>query len=634
LTWPPGLGHSSAAFTAFQPDRGGKLFSLQGERFILSDPKIRNFCIIAHIDHGKSTLADRLLEQTGTLTQREMCEQVLDSMDLERERGITIKAQAVRLFHKGEDGEVYQLNLIDTPGHVDFTYEVSRSLAACEGALLVVDATQGVEAQTIANVFLALEADLEILPVINKIDLPASDVEEARREITETIGLDGDQGIPVSAKTGLNCDHLLNEIIKQIPPPKIDADAPLRALIFDATYDNFRGVICYVRVMDGTLKKGDKIRFMKGEGNFEALEIGVLTPTKVPMDRLECGEVGYVIGGIRTLAEVHVGDTITHTRRPAAKSLPGYKQVQPVVFAGIYPVDADDYDTLKDSVEKLQLNDAAFFVEPETSDALGFGYRCGFLGLLHMEIIQERLIREYNQFLLFTAPSVVYKVYMTNGEQITIDSPSKLPPAPNIATIEEPFVEARIFFPKSYLGNVITLCQSKKGTQKEMEFISTERVMLHYEMPLIEIVSDFHDRLKSVTQGYASFDYEIIGYRPGHMVRLDIMVNAEPIDALSMIVHREDAESTGRLLCKKLREIIPRQLFKIPVQATIGGKIIARETVSAMRKDVTAKCYGGDISRKRKLLDKQKEGKKKMKQFGKVEIPQEAFMAVLRLNDE
>ncbi len=599
----------------------------------MSDPRIRNFCIIAHIDHGKSTLADRLLEITGTITKRELKEQMLDSMDLERERGITIKAQAVRMFHE-KDGVVYQLNLIDTPGHVDFTYEVSRSLAACEGAILVVDSTQGVEAQTLANVYLALENDLEIVPVINKIDLPAADVDEARRQITEAVGIDGETALPVSAKSGIGCKELLDALVDRIPPPKIDDDAPLRALIFDSAYDNYRGVVCYVRIKDGKLKLGDKIRFMKGELDFEVTELGVLSPRQSPVQELKCGEVGYVVAGIRTLAEVRVGDTITHARKPATQALPGYKEVKPVVFAGLYPVNADDYDSLKDSVEKLRLNDAAFFVEPETSEALGFGFRCGFLGLLHMEIIQERLEREYNQDLLFTAPSVVYRVHLTNGETVIIDNPSKMPNPQNIDNIEEPYVDARIFFPKEYLGNVLTLCQGKKGVQKDMNFISTERVMVHYEFPLSEIVSDFHDRLKSVTSGYASFDYEVTGYKEGDMVKMDVLVNGDPVDALSIIVHRSDAASKGRVLCKKLKEIIPRQMFVVPIQAALGGKIIARETVSAVRKDVTAKCYGGDISRKRKLLEKQKEGKKRMKQFGRVEIPQEAFMSVLRLSDD
>ncbi|CAN5470442.1 translation elongation factor 4 [soil metagenome] len=524
--------------------------------------------------------------------------------------------------------------MIDTFGHLDFTYEVSRSLAACEGAILVVDSTQGVEAQTIANVFLAMENDLELIAVINKIDLPAADIEEARRQITESIGLNGDNAIPVSAKTGLNCTAILQAVIDRIPPPKVTPNAPLRALIFDAKYDNYRGVVCYVRVMDGALKVGEKIRFMKGGLDFEVTELGILTPSQVQVAGLNCGEVGYVVAGIRTLADVHVGDTITHARKPATEALPGYKEVKPVVFAGLYPVNADDYDSLKDSIEKLRMNDAAFFVEPETSDALGFGFRCGFLGLLHMEIIQERLEREYDQDLLFTAPSVVYRVTMTNGDVILIDNPSKLPPAQNIEQIEQPFVEARIFFPKEYTGNVMTLAQNKKGEQKDLSFISPERVMVHYEFPLSEIVSDFHDRLKSVTSGYASFDYEVTGYRVGDMVKMDVLVNGEPIDALSIIVARSDSEYKGRILCKKLKEIIPRQLYAVAIQSAIGGKIIARETVSASRKDVTAKCYGGDISRKRKLLDKQKEGKKRMKQFGRVEIPQAAFMTVLRLNED
>jgi GTP-binding protein LepA len=600
----------------------------------LSAPLIRNFCIIAHIDHGKSTLADRLIELTGTLTQREMRAQVLDSMDLERERGITIKAQAVRLMHRGKDGQIYQLNLIDTPGHVDFTYEVSRSLAACEGALLIVDATQGVEAQTLANVYLALEANLEIIPVINKIDLPAADVDEARRQITESIGLDGDTAYCVSAKTGLGCTDLLQGVIDRIPPPKVDEAAPLRALVFDAIYDNFRGVICYVRVREGKLRVGEKIRFMRGGLDFEVTELGVLTPSQVPVDQLSSGEVGYVVAGIRTLQEVRVGDTITHARRPAPEALPGYKEAMPVVFAGLYPVNADDYDSLKTAVEKLRLNDAAFHVEPETSDALGFGFRCGFLGLLHMEIIQERLEREYNQNLLYTAPSVVYRVLLTNGEVVTVDNPSKMPPPQRIEEIEEPYVKARIFFPKEYMGPVLSLCQGKKGVQKDLSFISAERVMVHYEFPLSEILSDFHDRLKSCTSGYASFDYELSDYRPGDLVKMDILVNGEPVDALSVIVHRADASFKGRILCKKLKEIIPRQLYAVAIQSAIGGKIIARETVSALRKDVTAKCYGGDISRKRKLLDKQKEGKKRMKQFGQIEIPQEAFMSVLRLSED
>jgi len=600
----------------------------------LADPRIRNFCIIAHIDHGKSTLADRLLEETGTVTEREMQDQMLDTLELERERGITIKAQAVRLFHEADDGEIYQFNLIDTPGHVDFTYEVSRSLAACEGALLIVDATQGVEAQTLANVYLALENDLEIIPVINKIDLPSADIDEARRQITESVGLDGATAICVSGKTGQNVKTLLNEVTRRIPPPKINEEAPLRALIFDAAYDNYRGVICYIRIVDGRLRKGDKIRFMKGGMDYEVTELGVLTPRQVPIDELRCGEVGYLAAAIRDLAEVRVGDTVTHARKPALESLPGYREVKPVVFAGLYPVNADEYDSLKDAISKLRMNDAAFFVEPETSDALGFGFRCGFLGLLHMEIIQERLEREYNQNLLFTAPSVVYRVTFTNGEVKMIDNPSKMPDPQVIETIEEPYVQSRIFFPKDYLGPVLALCQAKKGVQKDMHFVSAERVQLTYEFPLAEIVADFHDRLKSATQGYASFDYEVTGYQEGRLVKMDVLVNGDPVDALSVIVHRDDAAYKGRILAKKLKEIVPRQLYAVAIQAAIGGKIVARETVSALRKDVTAKCYGGDISRKRKLLDKQKEGKKRMKQFGTIEIPQEAFMAVLRLSED
>ncbi len=600
----------------------------------MSDPKIRNFCIIAHIDHGKSTLADRLLEMSGTLTQREMRAQVLDSMDLERERGITIKMQAVRMFHKGRDGEIYQLNLIDTPGHVDFTYEVSRSLAACEGALLVVDASQGVEAQTIANVYLALEHDLEIIPVINKIDLPAADPDNAREEITESVGLDGDDALLVSAKTGVGCEDLYQAIIEQVPPPKIEADKPLRALMFDSHYDNFRGVVCYVRVMEGTLRKGDWIKTMRGEGRYEVAEVGVFTPAQVPVEQLGSGEVGYIIAGIKTLQETKVGDTITHFKNPALEPLPGYKEARPVVFAGVYPVNTDEYPALKESIEKLQLNDASIHVESETSDALGFGFRCGFLGLLHMEIIQERLEREYNLDLLFTAPSVVYQITMTDGKQVRVENPSKMPEPQRIEEILEPYVKCTIYFPSDYIGNVLTLCQAKKGVQKHMHYLSTKRVSVEYEFPLNEMVTDFHDRLKSVTSGYASFDYEIVGYRRGKLVKMDVLVNGEPVDALSVIIHREDAEYKGRQLCKKLKEIIPRQLYAVAIQSAIGGKIVARETVSAMRKDVTAKCYGGDISRKRKLLEKQKAGKKRMKQFGRIEIPQEAFMAVLRLDDD
>ncbi len=596
--------------------------------------RIRNFSIIAHIDHGKSTLADRLLEMTGTLTQREMRAQVLDSMDLERERGITIKAQAVRLFHKAPDGEIYQLNLIDTPGHVDFTYEVSRSLAACEGAVLVVDAAQGVEAQTLANVYLALENDLEIIPVINKIDLPSADIPEARQQITEAVGLDGEMALPISAKTGDGCKALLDAVVEHIPPPAGDPQAPLRALIFDSAYDTFRGVICYVRVVDGSLKTGEKIRFMRGGYDYEVLEVGVLTPAQMKMESLECGEVGYIVSGIKTIQDVRVGDTITHARKPAEKALPGYKEARPVVFAGMYPTAADDYNDLKDAIEKLKLNDASIHVEPEVSEALGFGFRAGFLGLLHMEIIQERLEREYNLDLVFTAPSVNYRVTKTNGDVIFIENPAKLPSVQEIDMIEEPYIEANIYFPPEYMGNVLTLCQNKKGLQKEMSYVSKDRVKLCYEFPLGEVVTDFHDKLKAVTQGYASFDYELSDYKPGKLVKMNILINGDPVDALSTIVHQGDAAYRGRQLCAKLRKIVPRQMYQVAIQAAIGGKIVARETVSAMRKDVTAKCYGGDISRKRKLLDKQKEGKKRMKQIGSVEIPQEAFMAVLRLDED
>jgi GTP-binding protein LepA len=595
--------------------------------------RIRNFCIIAHIDHGKSTLADRLLEDTGTLTQRQMRDQMLDSMDLERERGITIKAQAVRMFHKGRDGEIYQLNLIDTPGHVDFTYEVSRALAACEGALLIVDATQGVEAQTLANVYLAIENDLEIIPVINKVDLPSADVQSAREQITSAVGLNGEHALVVSGKTGLGVEELLFSLIERIPPPKGSANGPLRALIFDSFYDDYKGVVIYVRIVDGTIKVGDRIILLQGEGNYEVTEIGIMTPKLAPIGQLNAGEVGYVVAGIRDIHDVRVGDTMTNYRGGTTDALPGYKPVKPVVFAGVYPVNSDDYKNLKDSIEKLRLNDASLHVEPETSDALGFGFRVGFLGLLHMEIIQERLEREYNLDLLFTAPSVTYKVHLTNGEDLEIENPSRMPIANNIDSVEEPIAEARIFFPNKYTGNVLALCQAKKGVQKEMSFITAERVQLRYEFPLSEIISDFHDKLKSVTSGYASFDYEIIGYREGPLVKMDILINGDPVDALSVICHRDDSEYKGRILCKKLKEIVPRQLFVIAIQAALGGKIVARETVSALRKDVTAKCYGGDISRKRKLLDKQREGKKRMKQIGNVEIPQQAFMAVLRLDE-
>ncbi|MEQ8822179.1 MAG: translation elongation factor 4 [Sumerlaeia bacterium] len=596
--------------------------------------RIRNFSIIAHIDHGKSTLADRLLEMTGTLTQREMRAQVLDSMDLERERGITIKAQAVRLFHKAPDGVIYQLNLIDTPGHVDFTYEVSRSLAACEGAVLVVDAAQGVEAQTLANVYLALENDLEIVPVINKIDLPNANIPAAKAEIRDAVGLNPDDAIPISAKTGENCKALLDTIVAKIPPPIGKPDEPLRALIFDSIYDAYRGVVCYVRIVDGSMRAGEKIRFMREGRDYDVSEVGVLTPAQVKVEELSCGEVGFFTAAIKNIRDVRVGDTITSARKPATKALPGYKEARPVVFAGIYPAASDDYDDLKDALEKLQLNDGSVHVEPEVSEALGFGFRAGFLGLLHMEIIQERLEREHDLDLVFTAPSVNYRVTKTNGETSFIENPAKLPSAQEIDVFEEPMVILNIYFPPSYMGNVMKLATSKKGLQKEMVYINPERVKLTYDMPLAEIVTDFHDRLKAATSGYASFDYDMAGYAPQNLVKMNILINGEPVDALSVIVRRDDSAHKGRQLCAKLKEIVPRQMYAVAIQAAIGGKIVARETVSAMRKDVTAKCYGGDISRKRKLLEKQKEGKKRMKQFGTIEIPQEAFLAVLKLDQD
>lgn len=599
----------------------------------MEQSRIRNFCIIAHIDHGKSTLADRLIEYTQTVAQRKMRDQLLDSMDLERERGITIKAQAVRLRYIADDGEEYQLNLIDTPGHVDFTYEVSRSLAACEGALLVVDAVQGVEAQTLANVYLALGNDLEIIPVINKIDLPGADIDGARDQIEQVIGLDASEAIPASAKNGIGIKEILEAVVAKIPPPKGVTDAPLRALIHDSKFDPYRGVLVYARVVDGQLRRGDKIRFMSTGDDYECDEVGFFTPAQNTTKELVTGEVGYILAGIKNLQSVRVGDTITESRRPTAEALPGFKEIKPVVFAGLYPIDSDDYDDLKDAVEKLKLNDSAFFYEAENSVALGFGFRCGFLGLLHMEIIQERLEREYNIALLTTAPSVVYRVHTRKGEILQIDNPSKLPDPGHIETIEEPFIEARIIVPPDYIGGVMGLCQGKRGVQKRMEYIGDKRVVLEYELPLGEVILDFYDKLKSISQGYASFDYEIKDYRPSTIVKMDILINGEPVDALSIIVHRSNAEYRGRQLTEKLKELVPRQQYDVAIQAALGGKIVARETVKALRKNVTAKCYGGDISRKRKLLEKQKEGKKRMKQVGRIEIPQEAFMAVLRVDD-
>jgi len=594
--------------------------------------KIRNFCIIAHIDHGKSTLADRILETTGVLTEREMEEQVLDSMDLEKERGITIKSKAVRLIYKDPKGEEYILNLIDTPGHVDFTYEVSRSLAACEGAILVVDASQGIEAQTLANVYLALENDLEILPVINKIDLPSAQPEVVKREIEDVIGLDASQAPLISAKNGIGIDDVLRSIIDVIPPPSGDEDAPLRALIFDSFYDNYRGVIVFVRIKEGTVKPGDKIRMMSTGKEFEVTDVGIFRPVLTPIDELRAGDVGYIAASIKNVRDTRVGDTITNADRPAAEPLPGYRKIHPMVFSGIYPADGAKYEDLRDALEKLQINDASLTFEPETSVALGFGFRCGFLGLLHMDIVQERLEREYDLDLVTTAPSVIYKVCKTNGEVIEISNPTNLPPAVEIESMEEPIVNAKIMTPSEYVGAIMELCQERRGTYKDMEYIEEKRVLMTYELPLNEIIYDFFDALKSRTRGYASFDYELIGYKESDLVKLDILLNGEMVDALSLIVHREKAYSKGRAIAEKLKELIPRQLFEIPIQAAIGNKIIARETIKALRKDVLAKCYGGDITRKKKLLEKQKEGKKRMRQVGSVEVPQEAFMAVLKLN--
>ena len=595
--------------------------------------KIRNFSIIAHIDHGKSTLADRLIEMTGTVEKREMNEQFLDNMELERERGITIKAQTVRLKYTASDGETYQLNLIDTPGHVDFTYEVSRSLAACEGALLVVDSTQGVEAQTLSNVYLALEHDLEIVPVINKIDLPSADVERVRNEIEETIGLDASDAVKCSAKTGIGVDEILEAIVKKIPPPNGDETKPLQALIFDSYFDSYKGAVAHVRIFDGTVKKGDKLKLLATGKEFDATEIGIFSPSMTELNELKAGEVGYICGSLKDVRDVRVGDTVTTSTKPA-KALEGYRAPVPMVFCGLYPTDSVDYDNLKDALEKLQLNDAALVYEPETSVALGFGFRCGFLGLLHMDVIQERLEREYKLRLVTTAPSVVYKVHKTNGEVLTIDNPAALPPTTEINFIEEPMVKATVIVPSDYIGAVMELCRDKRGTYKSMDYIDKTRVMIVYEIPLNEIIYDFFDKLKSMTRGYASLDYELNEYKESDLVKLDILLNGDLVDALSSIVHRTRSAKIGRILALKLKRLIPEQLFDIPVQAAIGGRIIARETVKARRKDVLAKCYGGDVSRKRKLLEKQKAGKKRMKAVGSVELPQEAFMAVLTVGDD
>jgi GTP-binding protein LepA len=608
-------------------------FVLDRIKRVPTDPKfIRNFSIIAHIDHGKSTLADRLLEKTGTITKREMQDQVLDSMDIERERGITIKAQAARMEYKARDGQDYVLNLIDTPGHVDFGYEVSRSLAACEGALLVVDASQGVEAQTLANVQLALDNGLEIVPVINKIDLPSAEPERVSKEIEDVLMIPADSAVLVSAKAGIGIEDVLEAMVKHIPPPKDTADKPFRALVFDSYFDSYRGIIVYFRVVDGSIKNGAKIRFMANEKDFDVVELGVLRPKQVRVDELGVGEVGYLAAAIKDVS-VLVGDTITHVEQPAEEALPGYRPAKPMVFAGIYPVDNDQYHDLKDALEKLKLNDASLFFEPETSDALGFGFRCGFLGLLHMEIIQERLEREYNLTLITTAPSVVYRVTKTDGTVLMVENPAKLPPPNYREKIEEPFVSASILVPNEYVGQVMELAQGRRGIFQDMKYLDPRRAMLHYDIPLAEIITDFFDQLKSRSRGYASLDYHVKEYVVSRLVKLDILLNGEPVDALSAIVHQERASTYGRMLAEKLKKLIPRQMFEVPIQAAIGGKVVARETLSAQRKNVLAKCYGGDISRKRKLLDKQKEGKKRMKAVGKIEIPQEAFMALLKLDE-
>jgi GTP-binding protein LepA len=594
--------------------------------------KIRNFSIVAHIDHGKSTLADRLIQFTGTVAARDMTNQILDSMDIERERGITIKAQTVRLEYKAQDGDTYILNLMDTPGHVDFGYEVSRCLAACEGALLVVDASQGVEAQTLANVYQAIDAGLEIVPVLNKIDLPAAEPDRVKQQIEDVIGLDASEAVPISAKTGLNIDQVLEAVVKRLPPPKGTLDAPLKALLIDSYYDAYLGVVVLVRIIDGEMKKGQKIRMMAADAVYQVEQIGVFKPKKLGVESLGPGEVGYITAQIKQVADTKVGDTITDERKGTTAPLPGFKPAQQVVFCGLFPVDAAQFEDLRDALSKLHLNDASFTYETESSAALGFGFRCGFLGLLHLEIVRERLEREFNLDLITTAPSVIYHIYMNNGTMKELHNPADMPDVTYIDHIEEPWIKATILVPDDYLGSVLKLCEDRRGRQVELTYAGN-RAMVIYMLPLNEVVFDFYDRLKSVSRGYASFDYHIEKYEEGDLVKMSILVNDDPVDALSMIVNRQRAEGRGRAMCEKLKDLIPRHMFKIPIQAAIGGKVIARETLSALRKDVTAKCYGGDISRKRKLLDKQKEGKKKMRQFGKVEIPQEAFIAALKMDD-
>ena len=594
--------------------------------------RIRNFSIIAHIDHGKSTLADRILETTHAVSEREMMDQLLDDMDLERERGITIKARAVRLFYPAKDGETYQLNLIDTPGHVDFAYEVSRSLAACEGALLVVDAAQGVEAQTLANAYLAVNANLHLIPVINKIDLPAADPERVKEQIENVIGIDAHDAVLTSAKAGIGIEDVLERIISDIPPPKGELEAPLKALLFDSWYDPYRGVACMVRVVDGTLRKGDRIQLMASKRAYDVDELGVFNPKPSQAEELSVGEVGFFYAGIKDLIQAQIGDTVTHATRPTAAAYPGFQEVKPVVFAGLYPVSADDYEGLRDAVEKLRLNDASFSFEPESSGALGFGFRCGFLGLLHMEIVQARLEREFDLDLITTAPGVRYVAHTTDGKSLEIESPSKLPDPGKLAYLEEPYITATIVTRSEYVGAILGLAEERRGEQKSLQYLTTDRVLIQYDFPLAEVIHDFYDRLKSISRGYASFDYHLSGYRRSELAKLDILINGEPVDALSLIIHRDKAYARGKLLVEKMKDLIPRQLFEVVLQAAIGSRIIARETIRPISKNVIAKCYGGDITRKRKLIEKQKEGKKRMKRVGRVDIPQEAFLAVLRID--